>query len=298
MRKTAVLAIVALMAVPAMGQMSWNFDDGLQGWTIVNSGTNVGSWVAPGATPLLYSDGLGTDIYSQAQGGNLYLPGDGNGRTTAMLDLAPYLVGGKTQSFTLQADVYIPNLRPLNFRYNYPGMLNQYSGVAAYGLDNGGVNSDWGITLGGNLAQGAQEYRDYTSDNWTRRRKDWIMEDVSTAPSYDTMWNQWIQLKIDWNYSQPGKVIASTYIPWTAPVAGPPGWVVLYNGNIEASGWMPRPFSINRLGLGSYLKGDTPWSKSQIDNVIFNSPDLIPEPASILLLGLGAIGLLSRRARK
>jgi hypothetical protein len=297
MRKLVVLAIIVLAAGPAMAQMSWNFDDGLQGWTIVNSGTNIGSWVAPGSGPLLYSDGLGTDIYSQAGGGNVYLPGDGNGKTTALFDLSGVLVGGKTQSYTLQADVYIPNLRPLNFRYNYPGMLNQYSGIAAYAVQ-GGVNNDWGTTLGGNLTQGGQTYIDYTSDAFAKRTKSWIMEDESAAPSYDAMWNQWITLKIDWNYTTPGQVIASAYIPWKSPVTAAPGWVDIYNAPIEPSTWQPRPVDINRIGLGSYLKGETPWSKSQIDNVIFNSPDLIPEPSSILLLSLAVVGLVGRKARK
>lgn len=296
LRKLGLVIVAALVTSPAFAAVTFDFNDGLQGWTIVNSGAiNIGRWVAPGEVVQLATDTMGDPINSSAGGGNVYLPGDGNGRTTAVLDLAPYLVGGKTRSFTLQADVWIPNLRPLNFRYNYPGMLNQYSGVSAYGK-NGTTNSDYGVTLGGNLVQGSQMFRDYTSENWTKHEKGWIMEDSAAAPSYDTMWNQWIKLKIDWNQSSPGNVIASAYIPWTAPVAGPPGWVTIWSGAIEPSTWYPRPLEVNRIGIGCWLKGDTPWTKSQIDNVVFDSPDLIPEPASLMLLGLGSLALLRRRA--
>lgn len=294
MRTSMIVAVTLLTAGVATAAISWDFDDGLQGWTVVNSATNVGHWVAPGEQVLLATH-EGSPIYSQAGGGNLYLPGDANGRTTAVMDLSGLLVGGSTQSFTLQADVYIPNLRPINFRYNYPGMLNQFSGISAYGMNNG-VNSNYGVTLGGNLAQGGQEYRDYTSENWTRRTKSWIMEDVAAAPSYDEMWNEWITLKIDWNHSTPGNVIASAYIPWTSPVSVP-GWVTIYSGAIEPSNWYPRPLNVNRIGLGSWLNGDVPWSKSQIDNVIFDSPDLIPEPSSLLLLTAGVFALARRRRR-
>jgi len=293
MRKYVLLAaaILVLGMTPALaGTMSWDFNDGLQGWTIANSGSNSGVWVAPGAPQLLYTDGGATQVYSNAGGGNVYLPGDSNGRTTALFDLAPWLAGGSTQSFVLQADVWIPNLRPLNFRYNYPGMLNQYSGIAAYGI-KGGANNNYGVTLGGNLNQGSQVYRDYTSENWTYHHADWSMEDKNLSDPFDTMWDCWITLKIDWNSSVAGNVIASALIPFDNYVGNANEWITVWSGAIESSVWYPRPLNVNRIGLGAWLAGDVPWTKSQIDNVVFTSPDLVPEPGSLLTLGSGLIGL-------
>jgi hypothetical protein len=276
-RKTILLVIGvwAMAAGPAWSEITWNFDDGLQGWTIVNSGTiNIGKWVAPGENVLLATytgdPANPVPVYSQAGGCNVYLPGDGNGRTTAILDVSSLLVGGKTQSFTLQADVWIPNLRPFNFRYNYPGMLNQYSGLIALN-----ANTGYGITLGGNLVQGSQQYRDYTSEDWVRHEASWCMEDKNLSDPFDTMWNCWIKLKIDWNYTTPGNVIASAFIPFDNYVGNANEWITVWSGEIEPSTWQPRPFELTRIAIGSYLKGDGPWSKSQFDNVVFDSPDLI-----------------------
>ncbi len=271
--------------------LSWDFNDGLQGWTIVNTGTNTGQWIAPGDAPLLYTDGGTTNIYSQAPGGNVYLPGDSNGRTIALFDLAPWLVGGSTQSYRLRADVWIPNLRPLNFTYGYPSMCNNHAGISAYAL-NGGVSNDWGTHIGGRLDKGTQYYLDHTSDAWIQRRVDWTMED--TALPMDDWWDAWITMEIDWNLSSPGNVIARYYRPWQAYPSGP-GWVTLYSGPIEATTWFTNPRQINRIGLGAYLKGDVPWTKSQFDNVVFESPDVIPEPAGLLLLSLGGLAVLRRR---
>jgi hypothetical protein len=298
LRKCTLIALVAIATGPAFAALTWNFDDGMQGWTIVNTpaGTNttVGKWVAPGEQIQLASDTLGNPIYSTAPGGNVYLPGDGNGKPAAIYDLTSKLKNGKTQSFMLQADVWLPNLRPLNFRNNYPGITDQNSGIAAYGI-NGTTNSDWGVTMGGDLAQGGLFYKDYTSDAWTRHLKSWCLEDKNAAPTYDSMWNCWIKLKMDWNYSEPGKVIASAFIPFDNYVGNANQWITVWSGPIESSTWYLRPLNVNRIGIGSFLKGDGPWSKSQIDNVIFDSPDLIPEPATLMLLGLGGLALLRRR---
>lgn len=278
-------AVLAMVAAPTLGAMTWDFEDGLQGWTITNTGTNTGSWVAPASTPLLYSDGMGTDIYGAA-GGNVYLPGDSNGATTALFDLTPWLVGGSTQSYVLQADMYIANLHPLALgQWGYPGLIAQGAGITAYTN-----TTDWGTTILGRQDKGNVRFRDYASDDWTVHGLEWNMEEKVANPDW---WNKWVTLKIDWNYSSPGNVIAEAYIPWDSWVATA-GWQTLYSGPILEPHWAG--YDYNRISLGAPLEGAYDlWSKAQFDNVSFDSPDLIPEPASLLLLSIGGVALLRRR---
>ncbi len=293
-RAFAVLLTMALVlsAGAAMAALTWDFNDGMQGWTITNTGTATGQWV--GSAPFtLATDTNGNPIYSGAGVGNVYLPGDSNGSSYATLNLNGIVRGGKTSSFVFAADVWIPNLRPLNFRYNYPGMLNQNSGLFVQGLGTNGLSNDWPIAIGGNLAQGSEYYLDYTSDDWTKHEKSWCMEDSTMSDPYDNMWNCWIRLKLDYNFSQAGVVTASALIPFPNYVGGANEWVTLYSGPIESSSWMPRPLEVNRINLGAWNKGGaTPWTKSQFDNVTFDSPDLVPEPGSFAALGAGLIGLV------
>lgn len=302
LRKLTVIALVAIVGPAFAVPRTWDFNDGLQGWTIVNTpagnGSTQGQWVAPGQVIQLASDQVGNPIYSSAGGGNLYLPGDANGKPVATLDLTSLLNGGSTRSFMLQADVWLPNLSPLVFRNAYPGMTNQNSGIAAYGFSSapGATTSNYGVHIGGDLAQGGLFYEDYTSEAWSKHMKSWCLEDKNAGGNYSNMWNCWIKLKLDWNYSSPGNVIASALVPFDNYGGNANQWFNIWSGAIEASNWMPRPLNVTKIALGSWLAGSGPWSKSQIDNVIFDSPDLVPEPASLMLLGLGGLALLRRRS--
>lgn len=271
---TMVVVAMTLTAGAAMAAVTYDFNSGTQGWTITGSG---GAWYAPGTDPIL-PDGAA----SGSGGGNLHLP-DAN---TAILDLAGIVTGGKTSSFTLQADVYIPNLRPLTgFTFGYPGNMIKNAGI--FGVPS----NDWAIAVQGNINKGSVQYLDYTSEDWTPHGMDWSMEDFSAA-SDPEWWDAWVTLKLDYNFSTAGVVKAEAYIPWSLYDGTPPGWLTLYDGAIEASTWMPRPTEITKIAIGSNLKYAS-WTQAQFDNVIFDSPDLlpVPEPSSLLALGTGLIGL-------
>lgn len=298
MKKILMLLAVALLVssgTAAMAAMSWDFQTGMQGWawSTANAKSVPGEWIG-GPPPELVA---GTGIYGVG-GGNLFLPGDGNSRSTAEFDLSPYLTGGSTQSFFLQADVYIPNLLPLTgFNHGYPGNMNHFSGITMLPT----TSTTWGTSLLGRVDKGGQMFVDYTGNSFAERRKDWVMEDF-TGGSYNPesgWWNQWITLQIDWNYSVADNAIAKAYIPWQMYNA-PAGWITLYSGAIEAATWQgPRPTEFSKIALGSNLNSaGTPWSKSQYDNVIFDSPDLIPEPAGLMSLGVGLVGLVGALRRR
>lgn len=301
MRKLFVLLItvaLALSASAAMAALTWDFEDGMQGWTwsTANAASVPGQWIAPGPPPEIIP---GQGIYGVG-GGNLYCPGDSVSRATAEFDLSGMLVGGKTSRFFLQADVYIPNLRPLTgFPNGYPGNMNQYAGIWALPANN------WGVGLFGRPDKGAQQYLDYSADDsWAGVRQDWYMEDW-TGGSYVTpdseWWNCWVTLQIDYGFTTPGQATVKYNIPWTT-YNGKTGWITLYSGAIYPNAWAAGGRDFTRIAIGSTVNSaGTPWSKTQYDNVIFDSPDLIavPEPGSFLALGAGLIGLggLVRRRR-
>lgn len=291
-------AVFALSSAGAHAALTWDFEDGMQGWTWSTSHAQSvpGQWIAPGPPPEIVP---GQGIYG-ASGGNLYLPGDGQSRATAEFDLTPYLIGGKTSRVLLQADVYIPNLRPLSgFPWGYPGMTNQWSGI--FVLPS---SSAWGVAVYGNPQRGAQAYTDFTADDsWPERRQDWYMEEFSggSAVSPDTLWwNKWITLRLDYGFTTPGQVKVEYYLPWET-YNGKTGWLTLYQGSIYPNAWAAGGRDFTRIAIGCNLNtAGTPWSKSQFDNVIFDSPDLIPEPGSLAALGVSLAAfagtILRRRA--
>lgn len=299
MKLAAILILSAALAITAsasMAALSWNFEDGMQGWTwsTAHAASVPGQWIAPGAPPEIVP---GQGIYG-APGGNLFCKGDATTRSTAEFDLSPYLVGGKTNRFFLQADVYIPNLRPLSgFPWNYPGNMNQYSGL--YALAAG---TNWGVSVYGRPDKGSQCYLDFTADDsWPERRKDWYMEEFSggSPVSPDTLWwNKWITLQIDYGFTTPGQAVVRYYQPWEA-YNGATGWITLYSGAIYPNSWSPTLRDFSRIAVGSNINtSGTPWSFCQYDNVIFDSPDLVPEPGSLVALGVGLIGLAGAVSRR
>jgi len=297
---TAALGLV-LSSSAAMAGLSWDFNTGMQGWTwnTTGSGTWVpGQYIGPGDPPPLLATGGSGDVYG-VSGGNIYAPGDANSRSAAVYDLSGLLVGGKTNSFLLRVDVYIPNLRPYGgFPWDYPGMMNQYSGM--WMLASGAT---WGTGIYGKPQKASQVYQDFTADDsWPEYRKDWYMEDW-TGGSYllpDSLWwNTWITLELDWNYSSPGNVIARYYQPWPA-YDGQSGWITLRSGAIYPTPWGATLRDFSKIVIGSNVNSaGTPWSKCQFDNVYFDSPDLVPEPSSIAALFAGMVGLVGvvRRRR-
>jgi len=284
-----------------MAAMTWDFETGMQGftWYTGHAQSAPGAYIAPGVTPDILGGG---GIYG-AEGGNLFMPGDGVSRSTAVFDLSSYLVGGKTSRFLLETDVYIPNLRDLTgFPNNYPGNMNQYAGM--YMLS---ATSSWGAAMYGLPSKGAQVYTDYTADDaWAQRKKDWIMEEFTggspnVAVTPDSLWwNDWITLKLDYGFTTAGQVTAQVYLPWYT-YQNQTGWITLYTGTIYANTWQAGLRDFSRIAIGDNPStAGTPWTKCQWDNVYFDSPDLIPvpEPGSMLALGAGLMGLVGFARRR
>ncbi len=293
MRKALTLVAVAVLALSATGAMAaltWDFSTGMQGWTWSTAhAQSVPGQHINGMPPEIIP---GQGVYG-AGGSNLYCPGDSNSRSTAVFDVSPYLVGGKTDRFLLQADVYIPNMRPMTgFNHDYPGNINHYAGIAM--LADGAI---WGPSVYGRLDRGSQMYVDYTADDpWPQYRQDWYMEDW-TGGSYvepDTAWwNTWITLQLDYGFTTPGQVTVKYYIPWQTH-DGQTGWITLHSGDIYATPWAANLRDFTTIALGCNLNtAGAPWTKSQYDNVLFDSPDLVPEPGSMIALGTGLVGLFA-----
>lgn len=294
-RTLLLCAALVLCCVGAQAALSWDFEDGMQGWTwSTATATSVpGQWIAPGPPPEIVG---GTGILGVG-GGNLFLPGDSVSRATAEFDLSSYLVGGKTSRVLLQADIYVPNLRPLTgFPNGYPGNMNQNSGIFALS------SSTWGVSVYGNPQKGAQAYKDFTADDsWPERRQDWYMEEflsgVAVSPDTD-WWNKWITLKLDFGFTTPGQVTVDYYLPWET-YNGKTGWITLYSGAIYANTWAGDLRDFTRIAIGSNINSaGTPWSKCQFDNVMFDSPDLVPEPGTFAALGMALAGFAGAVRRR
>jgi len=267
MRQIRTIGVVALLALAATssyaGTIRWTFDSGLEGWTFTGANAANARWIAADESPLLPDSG-----YGAPGGGNLYLPD----QTQATFDTPD------TGSFILQADVFIPNLRPLTFGgWNYPGNQIHQAGIQAYRADNKAV------CLEGNYNYGAIRARDYTWDNvW--RSFNWLFEDRDHAD--DRQWyDQWITLKMDYNYSVPGMAMFYAYIPWNSYVHNA-GWVQI-GPAIETDGAV-----FTRIAVG----GAYSWTQAQFDNVVFTSM-VVFEPSSRVAFATALIGLLGARRR-
>lgn len=279
MRKACLAALIAgLVSAAAMGapytgtwNQTWDFSTGLQGWALGTAGA-TGSWVDPAVSPS--GPTLPDGGASNGGAANLYLPD----KSYARIDVSACNLGSTDygrNGFVYQADVYIPNLRPLNgFNWDYPGNMNHQAGIGAMRASDGK-----GIFAEGYINNGQVRVRDYTWDNsW--QGPSWTMEETVSP---DTLWwDKWITIQIDYSYSAPGKFSAYAYIPWTSPVA-PAGWVTLATDRVCNLG---DQFVTLQLG------GTASWTQAQFDNAKLA---YLPEPAGLLLLGLGAIAALRRR---
>ncbi len=253
---------------------TWDFQNGAQGWAI--AGNAAATWVAPGTGPML-PDGAP----SGSGGGSLYLPDKGYATMSVPT----------TDSYVIEADFYVPNLLPLTgFTNNYPGNSLQKCGITAisgatkkqriYG------RSDQAYDFG---------FKDYTVDNADRKLEDWALEDWDDldAGVWDKAkaWDEVVTMRIDCNYSAPGKVRAYVYVPWAWPywdgsasVMTPEGWYQLCNVNVSTDS------NIDVIQVGQTL-GDTSWTQAEVVAVRF-----LPEPTAILLLGLPLLLIRRRRA--
>ncbi len=284
--KFVLLACTAATAAPYTGpwHLTWDFNDGLQGWTLGQAGTATGRWVNPAWEPQgpMLPDGG----YSGAGGGNLYLPD----RSFAKFDVSHLNLGSSgangpaRNGFVFQARVYVPNLRPLTGfvgpRGDEPGNMIKSAGI---GIERPGDLK--GLYFEGDLSSTrcTLVVRENAWDNIHRRLGNQAMEDTN----YDTTrwWDQWITLQVDYSFTVPNHWSAYAYIPWTSPDAYA-GWHTLAE-NIESEPYNGYQVAFLRLG------GAWSWTQAQFDDVRLA---YVPEPSSVILLAAGA-ALAFRRPR-
>jgi len=260
-------------------QHVWDFENGLQGWTITNAGAGTGTWIAPGGNGPVLPDGQPSGYGS----GSLYLP-DGSYARISLADVTSVPLGadGNLTSgmtgFILQADAYLPNLRPLTgFPQNAPG-----NALSLAGLGVGGTRINLYVEgRDGNNLRGLTA-RDFAWDNTARNRSNVLIQ-TGTA-SDDEWWDAVITFQIDYGYTTPGKWTAYAYVPFDNQL-GPAGWYTMSEGNYDVH---PDGSTAEFLQLG----GQFSWTQAQFDNVKLH---YVPEPATLGLLALGAIPMLRRR---
>ncbi|MGB9624171.1 MAG: PEP-CTERM sorting domain-containing protein [Phycisphaerae bacterium] len=271
MRSVTIVAVLAAasvaVAAPYAGPwlQTWDFSDGTQGWTKAAGG---GYWVDPVAMPS--GPTLPDGGPSGAGGANLYSP-DGT--------IWRYTLPTAYDSWVLQADLYVPNLMPLNLNPYLPGNGIQGTGVGAIST----LDGKW-IGAGGRGNPDGVRVKDKAWDNSNRERS-WLMEEAGVAK--ENMWDKWVTVQLRYNWLGSGKFTAAVYTPWDSGVHDGPGWYEFAEYDIH-------PDSAKRfyqvLQIGAVVPDASSWTQTQIDNVKF-----VPEPATIAMLALGGLGLLRRR---
>jgi energy-converting hydrogenase Eha subunit B len=255
---------------------TWDFSNGTQGWNLAGSGY----WTDPGWVPA-----AGPNIADgQPSGGgnaNLLLP-DGS---TAKLDVSSYNLGNglNGNGWVYQADVYIPNLYPLQPAYaGAPGNWNIKAGIQAFRDVTGKAiyfEGDQGFAS-------VAKIRDSTWDNTDRIAK---KTNTDTSQSDISLWwDKTITLTIDYGYTTPGKWSAYAYVPWTSPNYPTAGWITVAS-NLTCS----PDAKWTTLQLG----GASSWTQSQFDNAKLAIRP-VPEPSSLLALGSGLFGLAGLAIRR
>jgi len=288
---SAIVLALALCASMASAQytgpwtFTWDFDTGLQGWTIGGPGYWVDPNVYPANGPTLpdgQSSGGGT--------GNLHLPDQSYARLdVSSLNIGSGTVGGQPMNpFVYQVDVYVPNLRPLgNFPNGGPGNHIITAGLQLLRLGDG--KPLW--------FEGNQNYRlaarDHTWDN-TERGMNWYLDEPG-QPNDALWWDKWVTLQVDYGYTTPGKWAAWAYIPWNNS-RGNAGWFLIGNG----------VWDVNPNVQWQYLQmgGQYSWTQAQFDNarLFVQGYQSVPVPEPVFfqlgaLSGMGTLGLLRLRRR-
>lgn len=272
------IGILAILAIATTAQATvytgpwlaqWDFTTGTDGWT---KAAGTGYWVDPNVAP--NGPTLPDGGPSGAGAQNLYSP-DGT--------IWTYDLPTTTDWFVLQADFYVPNLMPLNLNTYLPGNGIQGTGVGArFDVDGKFIGA------GGRGSPDGVRVKDKSWDNSNRERS-WLMEEAGKSKTDPTYWDKWVTVQLIYNHPtlNSGKFTASVYTPWDSGVHDGPGWY-------EFAQYDVHPTAANRfidqLRLGAVVPDASSWTQTQIDNVKF-----IPEPAALLLLGLGTIPMLRRR---
>lgn len=286
MKRTVILLVVLACLLSAAAahaqytgswQKTWTFDTGFDGWYAQKGGP---VWVDPAASP----DGpaLPDGDVSHGGAGNVYLPDT----STIRFDVSGLGLGcdglattGK-KGFILQADAYLPNLKPLAVIGGLPGNGLSQTGVGAEG-------TRVAIYAEGKQSADGFKGRDYAWDNTDRNRSNSFKE-AATLPQ-EQWWDKWVTLQIDYNYTEAGKWTVYCYIPFATQTSpNTPGWYVASNGHYACH---PDGSSVDFIQLGGMYS----WTQAQFDNVKLQ---YVPEPGSLLALGTGLIGLVGMIRRR
>ncbi len=270
-----VAAVGAFAAQCAFAQYAgpwwneWDFSTGTQGWTKI---AGQGYWVDPVWQP--NGPILPDNDVSHGGAANLYSP-DGT--------IWEFVLPGSVNSFILQADLYVPNLMPLNIHSDLPGNGIQGTGVAMVNAVDGKL-----IGAGGRHNPDGIRVKDKTWDN-TNRERSWIMAENGKTKTDPDYWDKWVTVQLQYNWNNDGKFRMYFYTPWVSPVH-PGGWYLLGSWDIHPNA--PNQYW-NKIRIGAVVPDASSWTQTQIDNVKF-----VPEPTSLLALGSGLVGLAGLAIRR
>lgn len=268
MKKIALLALAATMLLAgnaSAGTQYWDFNDGLQGWTL--GGTHpVKQWVP-------------NDPYTGT--GGIWLPGDGsptNGQGTSYA----WINVPETNSFQFSAKVSWTAANRL-----------QASGIGYHATAAGG--NPWTVSAW-------YEGRAHNRSDMRFRDTRAVQSGNFDIPNLiNNEFNQFFDLghvilTIDYNYTEPGKILlgfeALNYMPKS--LVNP---TLVTRGDVGIDPNTGTFWTIDAIRLG----GEYAWSQSYFDDVYFRSPDIadpVPEPASMVLAGLGLAALAGLRRKK
>lgn len=281
---------LALMATPAFATY-WDFNDWTtQGWTIQNN-PNAGVQGNPAANSGVVPPWGGsppTHGYSE--------PGDGTGSLYLPDHAIAWMSVPSTNSFKFSADM------GSFFSLNLVGRF-QLAGLAYRATYNEGTNTP--NTAAAHAVSAWFEGRSQNSERMQFRDTYAVGDQLNTAmtwlkagPTGGTDFTDYnifetgrATIYYNWNnvpgYGDgTGKILISwapvDYTAKTGNAASP----FLYPYNLAINPVTGTYYDINEIRLG----GDYSWTQSYFDNVEF-----VPEPATMIMLALGAVPLLRRR---